>query len=226
MGAKGLLCTRFWLGGCCMNFKKYLPRLSMFTKFSMVIILVGIIPISLFVTVIQRRMIAQYRDSLLENYNEALQYISYSIAAKLETYDNLSKTSYYYSPNSVSLPGYEYQNYDSLRKILTGEAFGAQSTETQVEQEMQNFLRTITKVNANIEAVHFLYKGKYGEEKIYHTGNYLNRYFDNEAFREQVDTERLDTTSKDLLVFPTHPFDYVQYNSTHRAGCYGWKKLL
>ena len=198
-----------------MKGKKYFPRLSMFAKFSLVIILVGIVPISLFVAIIQHRMIEQYRSSLLENYNEALQYISYSIAAKLETYDNLSKTSYYYSPNSVVLPGYEYQNYDTLRKILTGEAFGEQSTETQVEQEMQNFLRTITKVNANIEAVHFLYKSNAGEEKLYHTGNYLNRYFDNQAFRQQVDTERLNVDSRELLIFPTHPFDYVKYNSTH-----------
>ena len=72
-------------------------RVSLFAKFTAVILLLGIVPIVLLVTVLQSRMLTEYRASLEEAYQDAIAYSAYSIRVRLDTYTDLSKFCYYYN---------------------------------------------------------------------------------------------------------------------------------
>ena len=64
-------------------------RVSLFAKFTAVILLLGIVPIVLLVTVLQSRMLTEYRASLEEAYQDAIAYSAYSIRVRLDHYTDL-----------------------------------------------------------------------------------------------------------------------------------------
>jgi hypothetical protein len=94
--------------------KEHRPvRVSLFAKFAVVTILLGIMPIVLLTTVMQRRMLTEYRDSLETVYEDAIAYSAYSIKARLDNYTDLSKFCYYYNYSSQGDFSYDYNNYDN-----------------------------------------------------------------------------------------------------------------
>ena len=201
-----------------MNEKRHPLRVSLFEKFALVIVAVGIIPIVLLTTVFQNRLLDKYRQSLEKTYAEGLNYAAYSISARLNSYNSLSKFCYYYSYASEGDFSYDFDNYDNLRKILTGEAFPNDPDPAgRTQREMARFLSYLLKTNSNIEAVHFLYRDAAGAKTLYHAGNYKNRFFDDDAFQAALSLGSLDTASKKMLLFPTHSFNYVGFNSTHTS---------
>lgn len=78
-------------------------RVSLFAKFTAVILLLGIVPIVLLVTVLQSRMLTEYRASLEDAYQDAIAYSAYSIRVRLDTYTDLSKFCYYYNYSSQGI---------------------------------------------------------------------------------------------------------------------------
>lgn len=191
-------------------------KVSLFAKFALVIVAVGIIPIVLLVTVMQNRMLKEYRQSLQSSYAEGLSYAAYSLAARLDDYNELSKFSYYYSYSSNGRFDYDYDNYDNLRRILTGEAFASEdNTEYLTTQEMQRFLRYLCKINNNIEVAHFIYEATDGTQKVYHAGNYRNTVNNEALFSKRTELESIDKNSHSLIIGPTHEFDYVVQTGVH-----------
>lgn len=159
-------------------------RVSLFAKFTAVILLLGIVPIVLLVTVLQSRMLTEYRASLEEAYQDAIAYSAYSIRVRLDTYTDLSKFCYYYNYSSQGDFSYDYDNYDNLRKILSGEAFAdADNAADSIRHEMGLFLHYMNMTDADIEASHFVYAPA-GAAKVvsYQLGNYNNSLFDSEAY--------------------------------------------
>lgn len=189
-------------------------RVSLFAKFTLVILLLGIVPIVLLVTVMQSRMLTEYRASLEEAYENAIAYSAYSIRARLDNYTDLSKFCYYYNYSSQGDFSYDYNNYDNLRKILTGEAFAdtADAT-TSTRHEMELFLHYLNMTDANIEASHFVYapEGSTRRPVSYHLGNYNNSLFDSDAYLESVDFANWDTVSRKMALVPTHALNYVRF---------------
>ena len=82
-------------------------RVSLVAKFAIVTILLGIMPIVLLTTVMQRRMLTEYRDSLERAYRDAIAYSAYSIRARLDNYTDLSKFCYYYNYFSTRFIGFK-----------------------------------------------------------------------------------------------------------------------
>lgn len=197
-----------------MRFPKRPVRVSLFVKFAVCIMLVGIIPVGLLVTVMQNRMIDAYRASLQSTYAEALSYAAYSIEARLNACNDLSKFCYYYDYSSEGSFSYDYMKFDTLRTILTGEAFpGEENPAERTVREMELFLHYLNKTNANIEATHFLYAPEGKAPVLYHRGNYSNRLFDDDAFLREIGADSIDRDSRRMLLFPTHSFDYVRFSS-------------
>ena len=190
-------------------------RVSLFAKFAVVTILLGIVPIVLLTTVMQRRMLTEYRDSLERAYRDAIAYSAYSIRARLDNYTDLSKFCYYYNYSSQGDFSYDYNNYDNLHKILTGEYFQDSSdVAASVQHEMGLFLNYLNKVDPNIEASHFVYAPQGKSPVIYHQGNYNNSYFDDKLFLEMIRYDALDTESRTMLLVPTHKLDYIRYRGS------------
>lgn len=190
-------------------------RFSLYIKFALVILAVGIVPIALLSTVIQNKMFVEYKRSLTESYEQGLRYSAYSVNALFNRYNDLSKFSYYYNYSPNGDFSYGYKNYDNLRQILTGEAFGAEkNTEILTEQEMATFLQNLLKTDSNIEAVHFLYQPDEGSTRIYHAGNYNNTVNDEDKFAQRMKISALSQTTRQLILIPTHNFDYIRSAST------------
>ena len=124
-------------------------RVSLFAKFTAVILLLGIVPIVLLVTVLQSRMLTEYRASLEDAYQDAIAYSAYSIRVRLDTYTDLSKFCYYYNYSSQGDFSYDYDNYDNLRKILSGEVFAdADNAADSIRHEMGLFLHYMNMTDA------------------------------------------------------------------------------
>lgn len=190
-------------------------RVSLFAKFAIVTILLGILPIVLLTTVMQRRMLAEYRTSLERVYEDAIAYCAYSIQARLDGYNELSKFCYYYNYSSRGDFSYDYNNYDNLHKILTGEYFeGNADVTASIRREMGQFLNYLNKVDANIESSHFVYAPAGQTPISYHNGNYNNSEFDSTLFLEMIGYQNLDTESRQMLLIPTHTLDYVGFRGT------------
>ena len=167
-----------------MNTPRRPHRVSLFAKFTAVILLLGIVPIVLRVTVLQSRMLTEYRASLEDAYQDAIAYSAYSIRVRLDTYTDLSKFCYYYNYSSQGDFSYDYDNYDNLRKILSGEVFAdADNAADSICHEMGLFLHYMNMTDADIEASHFIYAPA-GAAKVvsYQLGNYNNSLFDSEAY--------------------------------------------
>ena len=167
-------------------------RVSLFAKFTAVILLLGIVPIVLLVTVLQSRMLTEYRASLEDAYQDAIAYSAYSIRVRLDTYTDLSKFCYYYNYSSQGDFSYDYDNYDNLRKILSGEAFAdADNAADSIRHEMGLFLHYMNMTDADIEASHFIYAPA-GVAKVvsYQLGNYNNSLFDSEAYLRAVEAAK------------------------------------
>lgn len=190
-------------------------RVSLFAKFAVVTILLGIMPIILLTAVMQRGMLAEYRDSLERVYEDAISYSAYSIRSRLDNYTDLSKFCYYYNYSSQGDFSYDYNNYDNLHKILTGEYFtDSPDVSASIRREMELFLNYLNKTDANIEASHFVYAPQGKDPICYHKGNYNNSDFDDALFLEMVNYDSLDTESRNMLLVPTHKLDYVGFHGS------------
>ena len=191
-------------------------RVSLFAKFTLVILLLGIVPIGLLVTVMQSRMLTEYRASLEAAYEDAIAYSAYSIRARLDNYTDLSKFCYYYNFSSQGTFSYDYDNYDNLRRILTGEVFAdTGDVSGSIRHEMSLFLHYLNMTDANIEASHFVYFPDGSARPIsYHLGNYNNSLFDSESYLDAVGYGTWDTESRKMVLVPTHALNYVKFRGS------------
>ena len=66
-------------------------NLSLYQKFALVIICVGLIPMGFLSTVMMDRMLKEYGSSLEANYEQAVSYVSIGLDNMLESYNDVSK---------------------------------------------------------------------------------------------------------------------------------------
>ena len=103
------------------NVMKMRRSLSLYQKFALVIICVGLIPMGFLSTVIMNRMLKEYGNFLEANYEQAAVYVSLGLDSMLESYNDVSKMPYYYNYSNEGAFQLNYMSYDNLRKILYGE---------------------------------------------------------------------------------------------------------
>lgn len=187
-------------------------RISLFAKFAMVIFLSGIVPIILLSTVMQKRMLTEYRASLLATYKEAISYSAYSIRAKLDTYNDLSKLCYAYNYSNAGDFASDYAKYDNLRQILTGEAFADSSDKAaDIRNAMEIFLHYLNTSDANIEATHFVYAPQETMPIAYHRASDGKPSFNDAEFYETMQYQQLDKTTRNLIMIPAHSSNYIHF---------------
>jgi two-component system sensor histidine kinase YesM len=189
---------------------KKIKSLSLYVKFVIVIITVGILPLAVLATIILDRMFSEYERSLRDSYEQGLRYASYAIEQLFDGYNDVSKFCYYYSYSSKGDFTSGYANYDNLRQILTGEKYAESEQADQVKKETDTFLQNILKVKASMEMAHFSYHPENGAPVSYHAGNFTNRFDNMTLFSEIIGLENIDINSRNLIIIPTHSFGYVK----------------
>ncbi len=187
-------------------------NLSLYQKFALVIICVGLIPMGFLSTVIMNRMLKEYGNSLEANYEQAAVYVSLGLDSMLESYNDVSKMPYYYNYSNEGAFQLNYMSYDNLRKILYGE--GAEYQGDRRTQGMNVFLQNVQSVDSSITACHFIADNDILRESFHYSGQ--NTFLrDDPLFRQRVRWDKLDKTSKKLMLIPSHEADYY----TRSAGC-------
>ena len=189
---------------------------NLYQKFSMVIICVGIIPIAVLSTVILNTMFKEYSRSLKNSYEQNIRYAAYSVESVMDSFNDISKICYYYKYSSDGDFNYNYMNYDNLRKILTGENYEEESRESKIQMEMDTFLGNVVQMNSSISAAHFVCYNQQktasgttiNSETSYHKGRYGNYFRDEEIFRNTINMDQIDLTSRSMLLLIPHYNNY------------------
>ena len=93
-------------------------NLSLYQKFALVIICVGLIPMGFLSTVMMDRMLKEYGSSLEANYEQAVSYVSIGLDNMLESFNDVSKMLCYYSYSSEGRTPLNYMPFNNPRRLL------------------------------------------------------------------------------------------------------------
>ncbi len=187
-------------------------KLSIYVKFALVILVGSIVPIAILSTVILNVMFDAYRDNLKESYRQGVIYSTYAMQALLESYNDSSKFQYYYNLSSETQTVINYENYDTLRKILTGEAFeNEENKQRRIAEEMDVFFSNLLRTNSDIAALHFLYEDEQANQTFFHAASDGSSFANEEIFLNTVDINAIDKNSNQLMIIPVHDFAYIGY---------------
>lgn len=191
---------------------KRIRSFSLYQKFALAIICVGLVPLGIFSTVLMNRTLKEYRSSLETNYEQGAVYVNSGIDILLDSYNEISKMPYYYNGTSEGDFRYNYMNYDNLRRILYGVDYNSDFVDELRKQNMSIFLRNVQSVDSAILACHFIADNDMLSESFHYSGRYT--YLQHEdLFRQRAQVDTLDRDSKKLNLIPTHPTDYYSTTS-------------
>ncbi len=174
---------------------------SLYTKFLVVILVVGFLPMFILATFAFNNMLKEYRNSVNQHYTQAVTYISSNFENYLSRYDNATKLMYNYNYNFDV--NYYFTSYDNFRQLLF------ESDKNSLKANIDIFFSNIQNMDSHIEAIHFIGIDSKNDSKIaYHYSNY-NPYFRNSTeFENAVDIENWNTENTKLEIVPVHTMSY------------------
>ncbi|MGB8451458.1 MAG: histidine kinase [Anaerocolumna sp.] len=190
--------------------KKSEKGLSLYHKFALVIILVGLFPMLMLVTVVTNGMLHDYQVSITSGYEQAARYISASLDKELESINDISKIPYYYNYSSEGKFEYNFMSFDNLRKILEADGIEPEKQELVRRQNMTGFLQNVYTVDSSIVGTFFL--GTTDDLRFPYSGR--NTYFkDWDNFYQVMDFDDLDKQTRNMILIPTHRNSYFHYQN-------------
>lgn len=180
---------------------------SLYQKFALTIILLGLLPMAVLATFIANKMIKDYSLALRGQYEQAAGYVESSIESMLDSYNTISKMPYYYNFNANGTQG-SYLSFDHFRQILYGEGYEPDTMEEERKRDMGNFLQYIQSVDSYINGVHVIALEGSGERQSFHYSVYNRFFLDADLFEETVSYEEMDKSGKNLMLIPPHTTAY------------------
>ena len=183
-------------------------RLGMFHKFALVIIISGLVPMVILVTVLFRTMLEQYRQVVTDTYEQAVISVESRFDNMLTSYNTITKMPYYYnfSSNETAV---NYMTFDNFRQIVYGIGYDPENMEERRKADMEAFLRNLMNTDMYIKSAHFVGQDLNGNEISFHV-NVRNNYMGSkELFYKAVDREQLDKTSRKMMIYPIHKDTYI-----------------
>lgn len=183
--------------------------LSLYYKFTLAIIVIGLVPVVILSTFLANRMIEEYRKALRSNYEQAADYVAGSLETMLDTYNTASKMPYNYSYSIRE--GYvvkDYLYFDNLRQILSGEGYDSGEREEKRAGDMADFLEYVESVDSYISGTHFIVDNEALGRMDFHYSAYSTFFKDEERFEGAVRLEGLDKASNQMMLVPTHATGY------------------
>lgn len=185
-----------------------IKNLNLYQKFSLVIILFGLIPMLVLSTVVMNWMFREYGDSLRENYEQAAFYTCNSVNDIMDNLNEVSKISYYYNDTSEGKFEFNYMSFDNLRRIIYGIGIEPEKIEETRKQNMRVFLSNVRAVDSSISGVHFIGRDLSGKDLRFHYFRTGISPVDEGQFDKRTGMKEMDEASKNLILVPTHKNDY------------------
>ena len=188
--------------------KTWFRKLSLYHKFAITIILVGLVPMLILATVILNSMISDYRLALQAQYTQAAEYVGNSLEEVLDTYNTISKMPYSYNNSQDEYARRDYLTFDNFRQMLYGEGYDPETMEEDRASEMHEFLKYLDGVDQYMQGAHFVAPDLNGEKLAFHYSRYSTFFKDAALFENVMDFENLDRQSRQLILIPTHATGY------------------
>ena len=186
------------------------PKLSLYQKYAVVVILAAIVPIVLLVSTFLDSLIDRYQEAMLHQYQSAADYVASDITSLIDSYNTISKIPYYYNFSSDESASNNRYSFDSFRKVVFGEIYDPDSMEILRQQDMSQFLKYLQSVNADIVAAHFLMYDTDGSYKGFHFSSYASYIADEKKYLDHVSYDKWDKETNKLVIVPTHKADYYK----------------
>lgn len=180
---------------------------SLYQKFALTIILLGLLPMAVLATFIANRMIRDYSQALRGQYEQAAGYVESSMESMLDSYNTISKMPYFYNFGVYGTQD-SYLSFDHFRQILYGEGYDPDTLEEDRRRDMGNFLQYIQSVDSYISGVHVIAQDSQGEKQSFHYSVYNTFFLDPALFEKTVSYESLDKAGKELILVPPHTTSY------------------
>lgn len=188
--------------------KRWIKKLNLYQKFTLTIIMIGLVPMTILSTFIANKMIRDYRGALRSQYEQAALYLSGSLENMLDTYNTISKMPYYYSNSIIGNSVYSFMSFDNFREIVYGTNYPAEVMEQERKREIEEYLRYMNSVDNGIVGIHFLGVDQNGRELDFHSSMRSTYFKDNTLFEQVVGYENLDRTNNKMILIPPHETDY------------------
>lgn len=186
---------------------KDLKNFSLYQKFALTIVLLGLLPMAVLATFIANKMIRDYSLALRGQYEQASGYVASSVESMLDAYNTVSKMPYFYNFRDSGVQE-SYLSFDHFRQILYGEGYDPDTLEKDRKGDMEQFLRYIQSVDSYINGVHVIAQDSNGQKQSFHYSVYNTFFSDPELFEEDVAYEELDKTGRNLILAPPHTTAY------------------
>ena len=184
--------------------KERFRSLSLYHKFALAIFSLGLFPVMLIFPFLLHKAVQMNMRALEENYRQAVNHVSSTVENAFSSYDTASQIMYHYNGmDTDSILHIQYENYDNLRKILSGEIPGIH-----IEREMDTYLRTVSAVDSYIYAVHFVAGEEVPSKEAYHYSPISTYFKGEEEFSFAVPYGELDRESRKLLLSCPHGMSY------------------
>lgn len=184
-----------------------LKSFSLYQKFALTIVLLGLLPMAVLTTFIANKMIKDYSLALTGQYEQAAGYVASSVESMLDSYNTISKMPYFYNFDAYGAQS-SYLSFDHFRQVLYGEGYDPDTLEEDRKRDMGLFLQYIQSVDAYISGVHVIAQDDKGEKQSFHYSVYNTFFLDPELFENNVSYEELDKTGKNLILLPPHTTAY------------------
>lgn len=178
---------------------KFNKRGTMFHKFTLVILTVGLFPVFLLAVFISYTMLSRYEVAVKTNYEQAAVHISTNLDNILDNYNTISKMIYSYSSLMEGSQTINYLKADTFRQVIE---------EENRSEKISAFLRNVQTVDSYIYATHFIGFDSHHQKLAYHYSMTSTYFKDEEIFESDVDYTNWDKESKKLQVVPTHKNKY------------------
>ncbi len=187
--------------------RKKKRSLSLYQKFSLTIIMIGLVPMLLLSTFFTDRIIRNYTEAMRYQYEQAGGYVSSSLESMLDSYNSISKMPYYYNFSIEGNAVKDYLSFDNFRKIVTGEDYEAENREIRREADMTIFLNYLSSVDGYISSVHFV-AGEAEQKLAFHYSTYSTYFKDEDLFEQVNGYQNIDKSSNKMILIPTHQTGY------------------
>ena len=189
--------------------RKVLPKkiaLNLYQKFAALMILVGMVPVLILTTFITNRMMKSYYVTMKRQYEQVAFYVSKSLNNMLETYNTISKLPYYYNQSVSDSSSALF--FDSFRQMLYGEKYDVETGQQERQKEMDTFLQYVGTVDNHICAAHFVGEDADGKLMGFHYSAQSTYFREEDEFLKLIEYAKLDRSSNQLILIPTHSFSY------------------
>lgn len=176
--------------------------MPLYRKIILVVLTVGMLPLAIILPFMFTNAVRQNTTAIGDNYRQMAEHLSYSVEDAVAVYDSITRLMYQYNGTATSDALYvNYENYDSLRKVIEN------AQEEGTSAEVRSFLRVIAGSDSRILETHLLVDSEDLGTADYHYE--ASGYFENlEDFKKAVFYASLDRESRNPILIPPHANTY------------------